>query len=271
MPELPEVEIIVRGLRKNILGLKLTEFKILNKNLRYEIPKEMEVIYKNKIIKHIFRIGKYGILLLNGKSHIVFHLGMTGKFRFSKKKTDNQKHDHIRISLNNGLVLLYNDIRKFGCFSIINNPISLYNFKNLGIEPIHLKNYTDYLWDIIKKKNKDIKSLLLDQSFITGIGNIYASEILYDSKILPFKIASKINKKSFTKLLNSIEKILEKAISSGGTTIKDFQNIVGDLGYFQNSFKVYGREGLACYKCKNLIIKIKSKGRSTFFCSSCQK
>ena len=122
-----------------------------------------------------------------------------------------------------------------------------------------------------KKKNKDIKSLLLDQSFITGIGNIYASEILYDSKILPFKIASKINKKSFTKLLNSIEKILEKAISSGGTTIKDFQNIVGDLGYFQNSFKVYGREGLACYKCKNLIIKIKSKGRSTFFCSSCQK
>ena len=271
MPELPEVEVIVRGLRKIILSLKIIEFKIINKNLRYDTPKEMEYIFKNKTIKHILRVGKYGIILLSGKKHIVFHLGMTGKFRFTKRKTDNQKHDHIIISFNNGVILKYNDVRKFGYFSIISNPINLYKFKNLGIEPFYLESLSRHLWENIKKKNKDIKSLLLDQSFIAGIGNIYASEILFDSRIYPFKIARRINKNSFKTLLNSIETILKKAISCGGTTIKDYQNTAGDLGYFQNSFKVYGREGLTCYNCENLIIKVKSKGRSTFYCQNCQK
>ena len=271
MPELPEVEVIVRGLRKNILGLKITEFEIINKKLRYDTPKEMEYIFKNKTIKHILRIGKYGIILLSGKKHIVFHLGMTGKFRFTKKNTDVHKHDHITIIFNNGIILKYNDVRKFGYFFIISNPINLYKFKNLGIEPFYLDSYSSYLWESLKQKKKDIKSLLLDQGFIAGIGNIYASEILFDSKIYPFKISKKINKNSFTKLLSSIEIILKKAISYGGTTIKDYQNISGELGYFQNNFKVYGREGLTCYKCKNLIIKVKNKGRSTFYCKICQK
>ena len=271
MPELPEVEVIVRGLRHNFLGLKLKYFKILNKELRYPLESKMEYEFKNKTIKHILRRGKYGLIIFNGTKHLLFHLGMTGKFRFTKDKTTKIKHDHILIEFNRNRFLIYNDVRKFGYFSIIENPINIHSLKKLGPEPSSYNFFKEQLWSKVQQKQADIKSLLLDQSFITGIGNIYASEILYDSKIFPFKIASKINKKSFTKLLNSIEKILEKAISSGGTTIKDFQNIVGDLGYFQNSFKVYGREGLTCYKCKNLIIKIKSKGRSTFFCSSCQK
>ena len=152
MPELPEVEIIVRGLRKSIMGLKIIEFKILNKHLRFDTPKEMELLYKNKVIKHIFRIGKYGIILLNGKFHILFHLGMTGKFRFTKKVTPFKKHDHISIVLNKNLILNYNDVRKFGYFAVISNPISLHNFKKLGIEPFLLKSYTSYLWNLFKKK-----------------------------------------------------------------------------------------------------------------------
>jgi len=271
MPELPEVEVIVRGLRKNIIGLKILEFKIINKHLRFEAAKEMEFLYKNKIIKHIFRIGKYGIILLNGKHHILFHLGMTGKFSFAKKSNYFKKHDHISIVLNKDITLNYNDVRKFGYFAKVSNPLSLHNFKKLGTEPFLLKRYSNYLWVFLKKKNVDIKSLLLDQRFIAGIGNIYASEILFDSKIYPFKIAKQISKKSFSKLLNSVEKILKNSISKGGATIKDYKNTAGDLGYFQNDFKVYGREGLTCYKCKSLIIKVKSAGRSTFFCKNCQK
>jgi formamidopyrimidine-DNA glycosylase len=196
---------------------------------------------------------------------------MTGKFRFAKKSNYFKKHDHISIVLNKDITLNYNDVRKFGYFAKISNPISLLNFKKLGREPFLLKRYTNYLWIFLKKKNVNIKSLLLDQSFIAGIGNIYASEILFDSKIYPFKIAKQISKKSFSKLLNSVEKILKNSISKGGSTIKDYKNTAGELGYFQNDFKVYGREGLTCYKCKSLILKVKSSGRSTFFCKNCQK
>ena len=271
MPELPEVEIIVRGLKKNILGLKVEEFKIINKRLRYDISNIMSVLYNKKTIKHIFRIGKYGIIILSGKYHIMFHLGMTGKFRFSKNSNDKKKHDHISIRLNNGIILTYNDVRKFGYFSIISNPINLYKFKNLGKEPFLLKNSASLLWEALKNKKKNLKSLLLDQGFIEGIGNIYASEILFDSKIYPFEIANKLNKSRFYKLLESTEKILKKAISKGGVTIKDYQNINGELGYFKNNLKVYGREGLTCFNCKNLIIKVKRYGRSTFYCKNCQK
>ena len=271
MPELPEVEVIVKGLKNNILNLKISDLKIINKNLRYPIPNNLETLCKNKKIKNVLRRGKYGIILLNGDEHIVFHLGMTGKFRFSNKLIEKYKHDHILIKFSNGINLIYNDVRKFGSFSIIKNPIDLYNFKNLGIEPFFLEYVEDNLWKKLKQKGKDIKSILLDQCFISGIGNIYASEILFDSNIYPFKEGKKLSKKSFSLLLKSTEKILRKAISKGGVTIKDYRNVTGDLGYFKINLKVYGREGLSCNKCKSLIVKVKRGGRSTFYCESCQK
>ena len=131
MPELPEVEVIVKGLKKNILNLKISDFNIINKNLRYPIPRNMEMLFKNRKIKHVFRRGKYGIILLDGKYHIVFHLGMTGKFRFSIKNSNIYKHDHILISFNNDLNLIYNDVRKFGFFSIIQSPVDFIILINL--------------------------------------------------------------------------------------------------------------------------------------------
>ncbi len=152
MPELPEVEVIVRGLRKNIQGLKILEFRVINKNLRYKITDKMKSLYKNKTIKHIFRVGKYGIFLFDGKDHLAFHLGMTGKFRFCKKKSNDEKHDHIAIRFNKNVILKYNDVRKFGYFFVVSNPICLNNFKNLGIEPFYLEQSKNYLWENIKKK-----------------------------------------------------------------------------------------------------------------------
>ena len=271
MPELPEVEVIVKGLKKNVLNLKISKVNILNKNLRYIVPNNLEKLCKDKTIKHILRRGKYGIILLNGNVNIVFHLGMTGKFRLGKIKPNKLIHDHIFIKFYNGINLIYNDVRRFGFISIIHSPIDVYNFKNLGTEPFLLKYIKDSLWEKIKLKKKDIKSILLDQSFIAGIGNIYASEILFDCKINPLKLGQSLDKKSFSNLLKSTEKIIKKAILKGGVSIKDYRNISGDLGYFQISLKVYGREGLSCYNCKSLIVKIRSKGRSTFYCENCQK
>ena len=270
MPELPEVEVIVKGLKKNILNLKISNFNIINKNLRYPVPSNMEILFKNRTIKHVFRRGKYGIILLDGKDHIVFHLGMTGKFRFSNRNLNIYKHDHILISFNNDLNLIYNDVRKFGFFLIIQSPVDLYNFNKLGVEPFFLDSLEHNLWKKLKLKKKDIKSILLDQSFIAGIGNIYASEILFDCNIYPFRTTRNLNKKSFKQLLKATEKILQKAILKGGVTIKDYRNVSGDLGYFQLNLKVYGREGLSCYKCKSLIIKSTRNGRSTFYCKNCQ-
>ena len=271
MPELPEVEVVVKGLRKALIGSKILEFKIINKNLRYSVPFEMEQLYINKNIRHVIRRGKYGIILLDGNKHIVFHLGMTGKFKISSLNNTSLKHDHISIKLNNGAFLTYNDVRKFGYFEIINSPIDISNFKKLGIEPSFLEYFENDLYKKIKVKKKFIKSILLDQNFIAGIGNIYASEILFDAKIYPFKKGNRISKSSFKRILVSTKKILNKAILKGGVTIKDYQNITGDLGYFQINLKVYGREGLACLKCKNLIIKSQSGGRSTYYCNICQK
>ena len=271
MPELPEVEVIVKGLNKNILNLKILDFKIINKNLRYPLSKDMEATFKNKTVKHILRRGKYGIIVFDGSQHIIFHLGMTGKFKLLKKKKDSNLHDHILIQFNNGLNLIYNDVRKFGFFLVYSNHIDLYNFKKLGEEPNFLSHLKEELWKNFKLKKKNVKSILLDQSFIAGIGNIYASEILFDCKLNPYIHGTNFDKKSFYRLLKSTETVLKKAILKGGVSIKDYRNIEGELGYFQIDLKVYGREGLACYKCKNLITKDRIAGRSTFYCKNCQK
>jgi len=271
MPELPEVEVVVRGLKKNILNLKVLEFKVINKRLRFLVQQSMESKFKNRSIKHILRRGKYGIILFDGMDHIIFHLGMTGKFRLLKDSEDMYKHDHILIKFKNNLRLIYNDIRKFGFFLRITNPIDLHNFKKLGVEPNNLNLKEESLWKRVSNTKKDIKSILLDQSFIAGIGNIYASEILFDCNIYPFKKGINLDRKTFKNLLKSTEKILKKAVVKGGVSIKDYRNVLGELGYFQIDLKVYGREGLSCFKCKNLIIKIKKGGRSTFYCSNCQK
>ena len=270
MPELPEVETVVNGLKKNFINLKIIEFKIIDKNLRYKVPEAMSFLFKNKKIKNILRRGKYGVIILDGNFHILFHLGMTGKYRFTSKRFKIHKHDHIVIKFNNKLNLVYNDVRKFGFFEILRNPIDLLNFKKLGPEPHQTKYNNNLLWKKIKASNQAIKDILLDQSFLAGIGNIYASEILFDCKVFPFKKGKNINKKLFLKLLLSVEKILNKAISKGGVTIRDYKNLTGELGYFKQDLKVYGREGLSCYKCKSLIIKTKRKGRSTYFCEVCQ-
>ena len=287
MPELPEVEIVRLSLSKNIIGKKINKVLIRNRNLRFKLKFSFEKHLKNKFVINISRFSKYLIIELNDKSFCIIHLGMSGTIHILKKNKINiytntsfyhspglpKKQNHVEISFND-LILVYNDPRRFGFFQIVKNKENLINrFKNYGPEPFDKNFNLDYMANYFKDKKKDIKSFLLDQKFVSGIGNIYANEILYLSKINPKISVKKLKKTQFKLLIKSSKKVLLNAIKKGGSTIRDFKNTLGDTGNFQKEFKVYGRQKLNCLRsnCTGVITKIVQSNRSTFLCKLCQK
>ena len=270
MPELPEVETVCRGLSKNIVGLTIKKLVVFNNKLRYVLPEDIGKKVLNSRIKAIIRRGKYGLIILSNDKIIIFHLGMTGVFKISFKNIKTVKHDHLMIEFNTNIWLTYNDVRKFGYIELTEKPFDVFNFKNLGYEPFIASYYSDFLFNKIKKRTGTVKDILLDQKFICGIGNIYASEILFKAKIIPFKKGIELSKNEFFTLLEEIKNILSIAIKQGGSSIKNYANPDNELGYFQTQFQVYNRKGLHCYNCKNLIARVKQSGRSSFYCIKCQ-
>jgi len=270
MPELPEVETVRVFLEKNIINEKTTSVKIENKNLRFVITKDISQILSNSTITKISRRGKYLLFLYNNNYTLLFHLGMTGFFRIERKYVF-RKHDHLIFNFTNKK-LIFNDIRKFGFVKIFNAKeiFKCSHLKNLGPEPLSSKFCYEYFKKNLNRKT-NIKNLLMNQSFVAGLGNIYCSEILFRSNIKPIRPSNLIKNYEIDKILHSVKKILLNSIKLGGTTIKNF--VVSDekIGYFKNKLMVYGRSGLSCFKCKNKIAKITQSGRSTFFCSQCQK
>ena len=287
MPELPEVEIVKQSLSQNIKQKKIQKVIIKNRNLRFKIPLKFEQLLKNKLIIKVSRFSKYLILNFSDGSFCLVHLGMSGTIHLIKKNDLNnftntsfynssnlpKKHNHIEIQLKN-LKIIYNDPRRFGFFKYIKNKKELKKkFEHLGPEPFFKEFTLEYLMNYFKNKKKDIKSFLLDQKFVSGIGNIYASEILFLCKINPKKRALKLTKKEVKKIILYSRTVLNKAIKKGGSSIRDFKNISGENGSFQKEFKVYQRESCNCprNKCKGKIKKIVVAKRSTFYCNICQK
>ena len=287
MPELPEVEIVKQSLAKKIQKKKIEEVIINNRNLRFKIPLKFEKILQDKIVKKVTRFSKYLILNFSDGSFCLIHLGMSGTIHLIKKnnfdKSTNtsfynspnlpNKHNHVEIQFHD-LKVVYNDPRRFGFFKFINNKQELINrFNHLGPEPFFKKFNLRYLLKYFLNKKKDIKSFLLDQKFVSGIGNIYASEILFLSKINPTKYAMKLSKEDCKKIISFSKSVLNKAIKKGGSSIRNFKNTSGKSGNFQKEFKVYQRENLNCTrnKCNGIIKKIYISNRSTFFCNTCQK
>ena len=271
MPELPEVQTTVKGLQ-SLLGKEITNIKLYTTKLRYLVPKNIIKIVKNNKILEIYRIGKYIILKLSNSYSLVFHLGMSGRLRISK--IDNYrlvKHDHILLFIKNREILSFNDPRKFGFIDLlVSKELYKQNYIiKLGLDPFDTELNCNYLLNKINNSKVPIKQILLDQRIIAGIGNIYASEILYDAKISPFTQGFLLDSHRLKILIKSMRKILKKAIDVGGTSIKDYVAIDGTLGNFQKKFKVYNKE-----KQKILGFKIKrvvQYGRSTFYCPSVQK
>jgi formamidopyrimidine-DNA glycosylase len=287
MPELPEVEIVRQSLDKNIRRKKIEKIIIKNRNLRFKIPIRFEEFLENKTIKKVTRFSKYLILNFTDESYCLIHLGMSGTIHLIKKNEVNnftntsfynsqylpKKHNHIEIQLKDQKII-YNDPRRFGFFKLINNNKELIKkFNHLGPEPFSKSFSLEYLLNYFFKKRKNIKSFLLDQRFVSGIGNIYASEILFLSKINPTKSAMKLTKEECMKIIFNSKNVLNKAIKKGGSSIRDFKDISGKKGGFQKEFNVYQKEKLNCprNKCKGKIKKNFISNRSTFFCNICQK
>ena len=286
MPELPEVEIVRQSLDKKIKQKSIKKVIIRNKNLRFPVPKNFSSFLKNKKITKVDRFSKYLILNFKSGDFCLIHLGMSGTIHIidNKKKLKftnasfyhspilPKKHNHIELIFNS-LKVIYNDPRRFGFFELVENNKKLKNrFQNLGPEPFNLNFDTNYVFNYFKGKNKNIKTFLLDQKFVSGIGNIYASEILFLSKIYPFKKVSLLSREDCKKIVYNSKKILSRAIKKGGSSIRDFKDTLGSSGNYQKEFKVYQQEGLRC-KTKGCTDTIKKKivsNRSTFFCNSCQ-
>ncbi len=287
MPELPEVEIVRQSLLKNIKGKKINKVLVRNRNLRLKLESAFEKKLKNKFISNIKRFSKYLIIEFENQNFCIVHLGMSGTIHIIKNKKDNlptntsfyntpnlpKNHNHVEFFFKD-MKLIYNDPRRFGYFQILNDFKSLKKkFKKLGPEPFNKKFNSKYLINYFKKKEKSIKNFLLDQNFVSGIGNIYASEILYLSKINPLLSAKYLKKDQCKNIVINSRKILQNAIRKGGSTIRDFKNTKGDQGNFQKEFKVYGRDKQNCKRlsCSGKINKITQSNRSTFLCEICQK
>ena len=287
MPELPEVEIVKQSLSKKIEQKRIKKVIIKNRNLRFKIPLKFEKLLEQKKIKKVTRFSKYLILNFNDNSFCLIHLGMSGTIHLINKHIINKftntsfynspelpkKHNHVEIQFND-MSIIYNDPRRFGFFRFIDNPKELKKrFNHLGPEPFFLSFNLKYLLNFFINKKKDIKSFLLDQKFVSGIGNIYASEILFLCKINPKTYAMKLSKNDCKKIIYYSKSVLKKAIEKGGSSIRDFKNTEGKNGSFQKEFKVYQRENQGCSRknCHGKIKKIFISNRSTFFCNICQK
>ena len=287
MPELPEVEIVRQSLDKKIKQKKVKKVIIRNRNLRIKIPSKFNKVLENEVIKKVSRFSKYLIINLSNNKYCLIHLGMSGTIHLINLKNKNyfsnlsfynspflpQKHNHIEIIFDK-FKIIYNDPRRFGFFQLIKNSKSLKKrFIHLGPEPFDKRFNIKYFTHYVKNKKKNIKDLLIDQKFVSGIGNIYASEILYSSKINPFTPAKNLKKSQLKKIIKNSKEILNRAIKEGGSTIRDFKNTTGDIGQFQKKFRVYGRDKKNCKRlnCVGTIDKIIQSNRSTFYCKICQK
>ena len=286
MPELPEVEIVRKSLNKKIRQKKVKKVIIRNKNLRIKIPNNFKEFLENKIIEKVSRFSKYLIINFPNDEFCLIHLGMSGTIHLINNRKKNnltnlsfynspflpKNHNHVEIIFDK-FRIIYNDPRRFGFFQIIRNTNNLKKrFSHLGPEPFDKRFNLKYFQNFIKTKKKKIKDLLIDQQFVSGIGNIYANEILFLSKVNPNKKIRLLDKNECDKIILNSKKVLLNAIKKGGSSIRDFKNTDGNKGSFQDKFQVYQREGLSCKRsrCKGKIFKIVIANRSTFFCNSCQ-
>ena len=287
MPELPEVEVVKRSLEKKILNLMVKRVRINDFNLRYKVDKYRIALLKGKKIKKIERRSKFLIFEISSNLIMLIHLGMTGKFFFinrDKKKfktsfyynlDKNEKHDRIIFYLQNNQKLIYNDVRKFGFIKLYKSKEykDISHLKNLGPEPLSKYWNLKYFQKYILNRNRNIKSILMDQKFISGLGNIYVNEILFLSRIMPYRKIKTLKNFEIIKIVKNTKKVLKNSIKMGGSSIKDFSSDNGKMGEFQQRFKVYGRKGEKCSNvdCTRSILKTFITNRATFFCKRCQK
>lgn len=271
MPELPEVEITTKNLLQILKPpVKIEKFIFFRKDLRHLIPIKKIKQLDGQVLLNIRRRAKF-IIFEFSQASLVGHLGMTGSWRFETEPWQRTTHDHIALQFNKNQFIVYHDPRRFGEFDYFEKSNSHLRFINLGVEPLDKNTNWTQLSQQFKRMQSPIKSVLMNQKYLVGVGNIYASEALFRAGIKPLKKASAVTYKQYQALWAEVVHVLQSAIQAGGSTIQDFRNGYGERGDFQNHFLVYGRDDQACRRCGSLIKSIFISGRSTFWCPSCQK
>jgi len=276
MPELPEVETVRRGLSSALEGRCIERVILRRRNLRFQLPDDMGQRLTGRRVTTIGRRAKYLLFHIEGGDVLISHLGMSGSYRiFAKAPPMAGPHDHVEFQLEGGVTARYNDPRRFG-FMDLTTSLDLYGhsmLSKLGPEPMSPGLDGRALATRLAGRGTPIKAALLDQSVIAGLGNIYVSEALFEAGLSPRRLARTIAGCRANKLAAAIQDVLRRAIAAGGSTLQDHRQPSGELGYFQHAFRVYGRAGENCPRCgtPHIVAQIVQSGRSTFFCSRCQR
>lgn len=272
MPELPEVETVMRGLARAIKGRRIIKVEQKRKDLRIPFPRDIQSIAGTKV-RDLSRRAKYILLHLSDGRDLVIHLGMSGRMTINPAAPD--KHDHFILTFDDGTTTVFNDARRFGLVALM--PAAGRDahklFAHLGPEPFDKAFSAGYLRGMLEGRKSDIKTALMDQRLVVGVGNIYAAEALYLARISPLRKSGSLNAAEAARLVKAVRQVLDKAIAAGGSSLRDYVQADGELGYFQHKWAVYGKEGAACPRrgCDGLIRRTVQGGRSTFYCPDCQK
>lgn len=283
MPELPEVETVRRGLTPAMEGHTIVQADINRPDLRWPFPERMSERLTGQKVLRLRRRSKYILIDLSGGETLLIHLGMSGRMtvsgdplgRFVRDHPPTDKHDHVVLHMDSGARITFNDARRFGSMDLMATDKADEHklLATLGPEPLGNDFHEQHLIDAFKGKNSPVKSALLDQRIVAGLGNIYVCEVLYRAKVSPARKAGQIAPKRVGALVPIIREVLNDAIRAGGSSLKDFRQADGELGYFQHSFDVYGREGEPCRTkdCNGTVQRIVQSGRSSFYCGQCQR
>ncbi|MCW8833852.1 MAG: bifunctional DNA-formamidopyrimidine glycosylase/DNA-(apurinic or apyrimidinic site) lyase [Colwellia sp.] len=270
MPELPEVEVCRLGISPHIIGQHVSEVVVRNAKLRWPIPDDVQLLVGQKVLE-VDRRAKY-LLIRFATGTLLLHLGMSGTIRVIDDNTAVAKHDHFDLAFTHGKVLRLNDPRRFGAVLwLAEDQDEQGLLSKLGPEPLSADFCEGYLFAKAKNKKLPIKTFLMNNHIVVGVGNIYANEALFQAGILPTAKAGDISEQDYNRLTKIIKQVLSAAIKQGGTTLKDFTQADGRPGYFAQSLYVYGRAGQACLTCKSTLLEIRQSNRSSVYCPTCQQ
>jgi len=282
MPELPEVETVRRGLENHLIGRRIEQVDLRRPDLRFPFPKGFEAKLRGRLVERVDRRAKYLLIRLEGGLTWLSHLGMSGRWTLqgadSNQGDDEGPHDWVFVLLNNGGTAMFSDPRRFGFMDLFETAEQDENkfLVKLGPEPTPDHLTPTELAENLRGRRTPMKAALLDQRIVAGLGNIYVCEILFRAGVSPRRTAASVAGKSgVTKRVERItaatHDVIVEAIDAGGSSISDFVNVEGELGYFSHNFQVYGREGKPCVSCDSTIRRIVQSGRSTYYCPNCQR
>jgi formamidopyrimidine-DNA glycosylase len=270
VPELPEVETVRRSLEPFLKGVTILAVEVREPRLRRPLDRNFAGALTGRTVEGIGRRGKYLQVRLDDGRLWLVHLGMTGQLVAEQVETEVRPHDHILMTLSTGHRLRYNDPRRFGLMAV-GTAQEIDRITDLGVEPLNSSFCLHYLWDKTQATRRTIKDVLMDQRVVAGIGNIYASELLFRAGVRPNHVAVSLDRSAVRRIITATKAVLREAIRHRGSSISDYRDGEGKEGGFQTRFRVYDREGKPCGRCRSVIIREIRGGRSAFFCPTCQR